>query len=357
MSLVIKDKITEFLETIESFVLNRELFGEIPEKFLAVDTGLHFKFIRMLVMIHDRYFPEHRRDLNALFNITVAVMYKYHYREDYVTTPAESGASRSEMKRLSFRNRCYETLRNFIRSNPEIFVLTHKPGTMPDVWDRRFTMLTGDHQMVVDNFELIAEKIVGHQTQHPDLFWYIEIIARKKENPEQHGNSRLIRTFEIDSATMLHNKKPDIVDYCRRYNARAYFRVNRRSKRRIAAEMIKSLTEQLLTDDFRLHKTHEKCLGKFPYSGDRKLWLLDVDAELGYDESDRQRLVTEIQEIFRRLNPRRTDDLYHVWLPTVTGHHLVIEAFPLKCFHDHHPEVAVHQDNGTILYYERNYNG
>ncbi len=160
----------------------------------------------------------------------------------------------------------------------------------------------------------------------------------------------MIRTYEIDDSSDLYFKKPEIVECCRTNNARAYFRVNSRSKRRLAAEMSKSILDQIIAGDFHLRKTYEKCLGNFPVE-DHKLWILDIDDDLGYSDDGCLNL---LNEIFRKLNPKRADDLNHFWVPTVNGRHLVIEAFPLKFFHDLHPEVSVHQDNGTLLYYENN---
>ena len=92
---------------------------------------------------------------------------------------------------------------------------------------------------LVDNFDLVARMM---KQGDDDLFYFIEIIQRKKDNLnltfkrsglDNFSNKNYIKTFSVSSPQELMNVKDEIISLCERYNARAYITINPRSKQRV----------------------------------------------------------------------------------------------------------------------------
>ncbi len=53
-----------------------------------------------------------------------------------------------------------------------------------------------------------------------DDFYFLQIIKRKKENPDIGSNSIVVKTYYIRSQEQLENMMPEIVAICNFHNAR-----------------------------------------------------------------------------------------------------------------------------------------
>ena len=93
--------------------------------------------------------------------------------------------------------------------------------------------------MKVDNFDMVARMM---KYDDDDLFYFIEIIQRKKDNLNMHfsrsgldnfHNKNYIKTYTVANPQELMNVKNEIVSLCEKYNARAYISINPRSRKRV----------------------------------------------------------------------------------------------------------------------------
>ena len=92
----------------------------------------------------------------------------------------------------------------------------------------------------VDNFNLVA-KIMKQDDD--DLFYFIEIIQRKKDNLQMQfrrqgldnfTNKNYIKSYSVSTAQELMAIRNEIITLCEKYNARAYITINPRSKKRVS---------------------------------------------------------------------------------------------------------------------------
>ena len=78
----------------------------------------------------------------------------------------------------------------------------------------------------MDNIEKILPFL---QFDSEDDFYFLQILQRKKENPQLGSNSRVIKNYYITSQQHLLDKYEEIKKLCEVFNARASIRLNRRS--------------------------------------------------------------------------------------------------------------------------------
>lgn len=78
---------------------------------------------------------------------------------------------------------------------------------------------------MIDNFALIQ----GYMQFAPDLFYWVQIIKRRKENPEMSTGCRIVDNFYVESLDDFTRYTPKIQETCHANNARAYIYLNRRS--------------------------------------------------------------------------------------------------------------------------------
>ena len=72
----------------------------------------------------------------------------------------------------------------------------------------------------VDNFDLVS-KLMNFNSD--DDFYFVEIIKRKKDNPNDAFKYRQFITYYwITSTSQLQSLKQEIIDVCKTNNARAY---------------------------------------------------------------------------------------------------------------------------------------
>lgn len=101
---------------------------------------------------------------------------------------------------------------------------------------------------MIDNLELI--KPLLHR-ESDDEFYFIQIIARKKDIAGMQGNNRVIKDYYVYSAEYLDKVYPEIQKLCKQFKARAYIRLSRRSSHDIATDLIVLLGEAFKNNNFQ----------------------------------------------------------------------------------------------------------
>ena len=104
---------------------------------------------------------------------------------------------------------------------------------------------------MVDNFELI--KGLLHFEDEGDCY-YVQLLRRATDDPKPdgipdpkyHGNmhSRSVKDYFIRSIQHLDDVADEIRAMCAAFGVRAYIRLNRRSYKKIALQMLKHIAEQ-----------------------------------------------------------------------------------------------------------------
>lgn len=194
---------------------------------------------------------------------------------------------------------------------------------------------------MVNNFKQITQFL---KFDSEDDFYHLQILKRKKENPEIGSNSYVIRTYCIRSKEHLVEKMDEIINLCIYNNARAYINLNRRSFERIAFHTLKKISDIIMNKDYKsVRNAFESVCGEYG-SGKDKYWIIDVDTP-GIDG------ITEINSIIYDINSncKPDGDKDKMVVETKNGYHLIVSAFNLS-----QSKIVgkydIHKNNPTILF-------
>ena len=176
-----------------------------------------------------------------------------------------------------------------------------------------------------------------------DDFYYLQVLKRKKENPELGSNSYLVKSYMITSIEYLEMKMHEIIAFCNYHNARACINLNVRSFRRCSLKMLKKVTDQILNEDF----THTKkaydsvCGAEKPK--DNKKWIIDIDVK----DLD---FVEEVKEYVNNLTPNPGENKIFKVLETKNGFHIITSPFRVDMFVNDFPGIDIQRNNPVNLY-------
>lgn len=173
-------------------------------------------------------------------------------------------------------------------------------------------------------------------------YYYIQILARKKENPKQK-HVKVIRNFYVDDADYFWSLEDTILDMCEFFNARAYIRLNIRNYRQTALENMKLLASYVRDRQYKASRSaFSKASGRYN-AQDNRLWVIDLD---GSDRDKLPDIETKIKELQQDI---QKDYNCYGTIPTPNGTHLISNPFNLQKFRNEFPNVDVKKDNPTIL--------
>lgn len=193
--------------------------------------------------------------------------------------------------------------------------------------------------MDVDVLDKIKHLLVF---ESDDDFYYLQILQRKKENPELGSNSRVIKNYHINSLEYLEQVYDEVKNLCKVFNARAMLRLNKRSYRKVAFKTMVNIANSISNQEYGfIKKSYARACGN-GHNDKNKKWILDIDGEY-----DKQWL---IDLIFFLDEAKPEGDKIITQLPTKNGIHLITSPFNLQDFKIKYPEIDVHKDNPINLY-------
>ena len=201
---------------------------------------------------------------------------------------------------------------------------------------------------IVDNIEKVKSLLKFKE----GIFYYIQIIQRKKENPDLPKNDiKRYQTF-ITSLEDLDIHTPRIKKVCEDYNARAYISIVPRSLEKLAKQCALEYVKRVNSEEYkrvwdipnRVALDYE-IRAKFP--GEKPCWMLDVD-----NPDDKDPIVEFLQK-----NKITVADI----LETPNGYHIVVKVFNPRILENYKAEqedyvlpggyrFTFRPDCNTILY-------
>ncbi len=192
---------------------------------------------------------------------------------------------------------------------------------------------------MVDNIKLILPLLTFNCK---DDFYYLQILQRKKENPQLGSNSRVIKNYYITSEDYLINRYDEIIELCKVFNARAMIRLNKRSFEKVGYKTMVNLSNTIMNKEFSfLSKSYDRACG-LGHNDLNKTWILDIDFKD----------CNEV-EVSKALNFTVPYELI-VKLPSKNGVHFITKPFRLDTFiiycKKNEINVEIHKDNPTNLY-------
>lgn len=200
---------------------------------------------------------------------------------------------------------------------------------------------------LVNNFNLFKEIM---EFNNEDEFYFVQILIRGKDGHTEQGvngnnKNRLIKYYTIRSVDELSKKEEEIKSICHALNARAYIHPTKRSFSEVADATLRVTTDMYLSGKnvVGLKGAYSTACGKSFISNDKK-FVVDIDKE---DEN----LVDIVNFIEIWCDPKpEAKFLYKV--PTAHGVHIITKPFNTKLFSERYPDIDVHKNNPTLLYFE-----
>lgn len=175
-----------------------------------------------------------------------------------------------------------------------------------------------------------------------DDFYYLQIIQRKKDNPQIGSTSRVIQNYFITSYEHLLSRYNEIKALCEQFNARASLRLNKRSFRKVAFKTQINIANAMSNNEYRFIKnSYSRACGQAHNDKDKK-WIVDIDKQDTH-------LMSEITwHITEKCRPEGLK--IYARLPTKSGIHLITKPFDLQEFKTKYPNIDIHKDNPINLY-------
>jgi len=194
---------------------------------------------------------------------------------------------------------------------------------------------------MIDNFELIKKML---KFDSEDEFYFIQILQRKKDNPEgvngSNNSSRLIKAYYINSIDHLESLKDEMVAFANYFNARIGINLNKRSYYKTAFNTMKTIADRLHNKDYRqVKRAWNTSCGM--HNGGDKIWIIDIDVQdMSYINDMRNFIQTQQPEGNKILG----------LIPSKNGFHFITKGFDLREFKKEYPDIDIHKNNPTNLY-------
>lgn len=209
--------------------------------------------------------------------------------------------------------------------------------------------------MTVNNFPRIATLL---EFKDEKSFYFVQILKRRKENPEMKSGVRVVNNYYIYSLADLEKLKERIIEDCYKHNARAYINLNRLDTEKIALYTTKLSMEYIIQGDYRAVKNAYATACGSHHSEKNKRWTIDIDEE-------NLPIKAEVRSIIEELHAEIKGNDYKILaeVPTKSGVHIISNPFNLMKFRELLAErfsaddvlksalqIDIHKNSPTILY-------
>lgn len=183
---------------------------------------------------------------------------------------------------------------------------------------------------------------------NPGEFYYLQILKRKKENPDMNKNNNVIKNFYVSNLEYFDHITPRVIKLCEDNNARAYIRLNKRSYEKVALENLKQIARLISEGNYLgVKSSYDAACGRVHVESP-KLWIIDIDdtSALAYD------IVRGVNNVIERLQEEITKSEYSVQMEieTPNGYHIITNPFNVQEFRKIYPRIDIHKDNPTVMY-------
>lgn len=194
--------------------------------------------------------------------------------------------------------------------------------------------------MEIDNINLVLPFI---NPKSEDDFYFLQILKRKKENPEIGSNSIVIRNYYIKSKEHLLKIYPEVKEICRVTNSRAMIQLNKRSFENVAYKTLENIAFCFMNKDFiNISNQYDRAIGQTNADKEKK-WIVDVDKPFN------QQWHALLTFFINNLQPTGKEKELGV-IPSKSGYHLISSPFNMEEFSKMHPDIDIQKNNPTNLF-------
>lgn len=201
---------------------------------------------------------------------------------------------------------------------------------------------------MIDNFNQIGE-ILRNKVVTDDNFFFVQILKRRKENPEMSSNNITVDIFYIKNVDDLIKKQDRIIKRCVDENARAYISLNMKNKRKVALVAMKLMAECIANDNYNVANVYTSAAGG-SHQDPHKTWVIDIDFDKNMPDAFNEGFIAGLTMLISELilETGNVPNIHRI--PTKNGVHLITQPFNVKKFNDIHKDIDIHKNNPTILY-------
>jgi hypothetical protein len=166
----------------------------------------------------------------------------------------------------------------------------------------------------------------------PDYFYWVQIIRRRKENPDMTVGTTILDNLYIDSDTSWLRKQETMRKTAEAHRARVYINLNRRSFKKVALKTLEMMAGAISNEQFRSVKNHypAACGAVNVEPAETRSWIVDVDTT----EAHHEQKVATYTKVYAKI-------------PTLNGYHLIVKPFDLRPLQG---AYDIKRDNPTLLY-------
>lgn len=196
---------------------------------------------------------------------------------------------------------------------------------------------------MVNNFSIIRSHL---NFENEGDFYFIQLICRRKDNPDLDKAQRVVKTYYIYSIEGFDKKMNEIIHLCNYYNARAYIHFTKRNKETIAKHMVQDIVRDYFNGVRDFSHLWETVCGQ--HCEKPKYWVIDIDKKDGVSIEDQVLLAMSRIDSCSPVGSKIITNI-----PTKNGMHLITLPFNLSEFNDMYRFCSppdVHKNNPTILY-------
>lgn len=199
---------------------------------------------------------------------------------------------------------------------------------------------------MVDNFELIRNAL---SFRNEKSFYFVQVLKRKKENPEMKSYSRPIESFYVFSKESLDAYMPHIIEKCEQNRARAYIKMNCLDAERVMHESAIQMIREADAGHWKAMSSvlNSACGMCGKQDGNEKLYLVDIDDEF-VDRADEIEAFIETE-----CEPITEKKKLLLKVPTRNGLHFLTTGFNKQRFRSVYSGIDVHDDGITLLYFPK----
>jgi hypothetical protein len=200
---------------------------------------------------------------------------------------------------------------------------------------------------MIDNRDYILPLLNFSDTEK---FYFIQIYKRRKDNPDMDKDVKVLGNYVVYNLDDFNKKFLEIKKVCDDNNARAYIRLNRRSDKKIALQLLARLATMIASEQYNVRNAYWAVVGEFATETD-KTWVLDIDYK---DFEDRKAFLGVLHARIEELQIKTgREPMMHI-IPTKNGYHLITRPFNIQSMgqflKDNNARMDYHKDNPSILY-------
>ena len=199
--------------------------------------------------------------------------------------------------------------------------------------------------MIVDNWQLIREKL---DFSDKDKFYFIELMQRKKDDASFPANNRMVKYYFVYSLEYYDAIESEVKRLSDCTGARVYLLLNRRSYKKCMLNMLADAAKMAIDDNY-LHFPNliPSVVEKYANESNKN-WIIDIDENLS--KEDLIKLHVFIDDLEPVSEPNTSKLKFCV--PTLHGQHLITSPFNCQKFSQVYPNIDIHKDNPTLLYFK-----